>query len=150
MLPTRYRTSLLVLACGLLGAFAATPALAQSSNVETAALLGGRIVGAAKACGINGDRIRRTSERLLSVMASNASSPSEREAAKDHFVAAQAVGTEEARSERSKCQGVHVDFSEMEVKLGRAPFDSDALAAKRGVPALGALKPDGTAAIRKQ
>ena len=139
-----------MLACGLPGAFAATAALAQSSNVELAAALGGRIVGAAKACGINGDRIRRTSERMLSVMASNAGSQAERQAAKNYFVAAQAIGAEEARSERSKCQGVHVDFSEMEVKLGRAPFDSDALAAKRGVPALGALKPDGTAAIRKQ
>ncbi len=113
-------------------------------------MLGGRIIGTAKACGINAERIRKTSERMMSVVSNNAASASEMETAKGYFVAAQSAGAEEVRAERSKCTGIHVDFSEIEVKLGRAPVaDKDPLAAKEGVPALGALKPD-TAATRKQ
>ena len=131
-------------------ALAPVVSLAQS-NVELAAELGGRIVGAAKACGINPDRIRRTSDRLLTVIGSSTATPAEREAATGYFKNAQPAGAEEVRSERSKCQGIHVSFSEIEVKLGRAPIvASDALAAKRGVPAIGELKPDGTPATRKQ
>lgn len=110
-----------------------------------AATLGGRIIGAAKTCGINSERIRRTSERMISVMGANAASPTEKEAAKALFAASQTVGADEVRSERSKCHGIHVEFSEMEVKLGRAPVtDGDRVVAKRGIPALGALKPDST------
>lgn len=144
----RLRTLLAGLA-SLLAGFA-SPALAQSSQVEMVAELGGRIIGAAKACGLNAERIRRTSERLGSVMSSNASSPAERDSAKALFAASQSAGAEEVRGERSKCQFVHVEFSEMEVKLGRAPVsDSDHVAAKRGVPALGVLKSDPSA-TRKQ
>jgi len=113
--------------------------------------LGGRIIGSARACGINAERIRKTSERLISLMGSNAVSQAEKDAARKQFAAAQGAGAEEVRGERSKCQAVHVEFSEMEVKLGRAPAgDNDAVAAKRGVPALGALKPDAGAGTRKQ
>ena len=68
-----------------------------------------------------------------------------------HHVAVEVgTGAEEVRGERSKCQFVHVESSEMEVKLGRAPVsDSDHVAAKRGVPALGVLKSDPSA-TRKQ
>lgn len=138
------------LVVGVLAAFAAPPVLAQSSNVEMVAELGGRIIGAAKACGLNAERIRRTSERLVSVMDSNASSPAEREAVRAQFLRSQGPGAEEVRGERSKCQTVHVEFSEMEIKLGRAPAaDPDRVAAKRGVPALGSLKPEA-ATTRKQ
>ena len=96
------------------------------------------------------DRIRRTSDRLLAVIAGSTATQSERDAAKDYFTNAQAAGAEEVRSERSKCQSVHVSFSEIEVKLGRAPIaDPDPLM-KHGVPAIGVLKPDGTPATRKQ
>ena len=143
--------ALLGLAFGVLAASAAGSAQAQTSSVEMAAMLGGRIIGAAKACGINAERIRRTSERLGSVIGSNAASPAERDAAKSQFTASQSAGSDEVRSERSLCHGVHVDFSEMEVKLGRAPAaEGDSVAAKRGVPALGALKPDAASATRKQ
>lgn len=118
------------------------------SNVELAAELGGRIVGAARACGINPDRIRRTSERLLTVIAGSTGTAAERDAAKGHFTSAQPAGAEEVRSERSKCQGVHVSFSEIEVKLGRAPIEP--LATKRGVPATVELKPNAAPATRKQ
>src|SRR5688500_7562836 len=95
------------LACGLWLAAVPTAVWAQS-NVELAAELGGRIVGAAKACGINPDRIRRTSERLLSLIAGSTGTVAERESAKGHFTGSQAAGAEEIRSERSKCQSVHV------------------------------------------
>jgi hypothetical protein len=135
------------LACGLWLAAVPTAVWAQS-NVELAAELGGRIVGAAKACGINPDRIRRTSERLVTVIGSATATSAARDAALGYFTSAQAAGAEEVRSERSKCQGIHVSFSEIEVKLGRAPIDP--LATKRGVPAIGELKPSVPPVTRKQ
>ena len=146
----RIASRLTGLACGLWLAAAPTAVSAQS-NVELAAELGGRIVGAARACGINPDRIRRTSDRLVSVIGASTASPTEREAAKGYFASAQSAGAEEVRSERSKCQGIHVSFSEIEVKLGRAPAGgTDPLDSKRGVPALGALRPDPAPATRRQ
>jgi len=145
----RVATGLFGLACGLWISAAPATAWAQS-NVELAAELGGRIVGAARACGINPDRVRRTSDRLVSVIGASTASPTEREAAKGYFASAQSAGAEEVRSERSKCQGIHVSFSEIEVKLGRAPASDIDPTPKRGVPVIGALKPDGSAATRKQ
>lgn len=114
-----------------------------------AATLGGRILGAAKACGINTERIRRTAERMVSVLEANAGSKWEKAGVRSLVINAQAAGADEVKSEHSKCQGIHVDFSEMEVKLGRAPASgADRVIAKRGVPALGALKPD--TATRKE
>jgi len=57
------------------GIFASAPAQAQASSVEQAAILGGRIIGAAKACGINAERVRRVSDRLMSVVGGKADSP---------------------------------------------------------------------------
>ncbi len=145
----RVATGLFGLACGLWISAAPATAWAQS-NVELAAELGGRIVGAARACGINPDRVRKTSERLLTMIGSSSATPVERDAAKSHFAGAQAAGADEVRSERSKCQGIHVSFSEIEVKLGRAPASDIDPTPKRGVPVIGALKPDGSAATRKQ
>ena len=121
----------------------AAPVLAESSSVEAAATLGGRILGAAKTCGINSERIRRTAERMVSVLEANASSKWEKAGVRSLVLNGQAAGADEVRSERSKCQGIHVEFSEMEVKLGRAPApDGERVVAKRGVPALGALRPE--------
>jgi hypothetical protein len=104
-------------------------------------MLGGRIVGAAKACGINAERIRRVSERMVVVMDAQASNPTENTSAKEYFSTAQAAGAEQMRSERSKCTSTHVEFSEIEVKLGRAPrVYAEPVAIKRGVPPMGALK----------
>lgn len=113
---------------------------ADATSLETAALLGGRIVGAAKACGINAERIRRTSERMLFVVTNKAASDIERSTATSYFAAGQSTGAEHSRVERSRCTAVHVDFSEIEVKLGRAPaVEKEALAARLGVPSIGAL-----------
>ena len=151
MLRLRFRTACLVVACGLSAALGTTHAIGQTTNVELAGAMGGRIIGAAKACGINAERVRRTSERLMSVLYSKATSAEESKSAKDYFVAAQSAGTEQVRSERSKCSEIHVDFAEIEIRLGRTPgLDNDAVAVKRGVPALGALKPDSAATTRKE
>lgn len=139
----RARRLLLRSAVAAAAAASTSIAMADASSVERAATLGGRIIGAAKTCGINSERIRRTSERMLSVMGANAASPTEKQAAKALFVASQTAGAEEVRSERSMCRGIHVEFSEMEVKLGSAPAtDGERAVAKRGIPALGALKQD--------
>ncbi|MEO8203133.1 MAG: hypothetical protein ABI630_04670 [Betaproteobacteria bacterium] len=137
----------LLFGAALLGV--ATTSQAQTSSVEVAALLTGRVIGAAKACGINSERIRRTSERVITVVAGNAATAEERDSAKRYFLGAQAAGADEVRFEKSKCHSVHVDFSEMEVKLGRAPaVPHDPLALKRGVPAIGALKPEAAGVAR--
>lgn len=125
------------------GMTCAAPAIAQESSVELAAMLGGRIIGAAKACGVNAERVRRVSDRLMSVVGSKAETSAEKENAKKLFATAQASGADQVRFEKSKCSETHVSFSEMEVKLGRAPAsDNDPLAVKRGIPALGALRTD--------
>jgi hypothetical protein len=147
-----YRTPLLagILAFGL-GMSGAAPVQAEASSVEMAATLGGRIIGAAKACGINGERVRRVSERLLSVMKNRAGSVAERDSAQALFTSAQAAGAEQVRFEKSKCSETHVSFSEIEVKLGRPPgADNDAVAVKRGIPALGALGTEGATATTRQ
>ena len=123
-----------------LGTLANAPATAQGSSVRMAAELGGHIVGAAKACGINVDRIRRASERFDAVVIAKGVTAKERDAAKAQFQAAQSTGLQQVRFERSRCSTVHVEFAEMESKLGRAPSNDDGrLAAKKGVPALGAI-----------
>ena len=122
----------------------------EPSNVELVAMMGGRIVGAAKACNINAERVRKTSERLAAVLAARAASEAERRSAMSYFERSQGAGAEQIRSEKSKCNEIHVDFSEIEVKLGRAPAaETDRVVAKRGVPPLGALKPEA-AATQKQ
>ena len=151
---SQVRASVMLAAFGLCafgtGAAHAQAPAAEATGVELAAMLGGRIIGAAKACGINADRVRRTSERLASVVSAKAGSTAERDNAKAYFAAAQASGAELVRFEKSKCSEIHVSFSEIEVKLGRAPAaDNDPLAAKRGVPAIGAIKLDtGSANLR--
>lgn len=146
------RLSLRLLATGLcLSADIGVAQAQTTTNVELAAMLGGRIVGAAKACGINGERIRKVSERMLTVMGAQAASETQSTSAKEYFSAAQAAGAEQMRSERLKCTGIHVDFSEIEVKLGRAPrVYTDPVVAKRGVPTLGALKPDLGAPVARE
>lgn len=119
------------------------PLHAQTTNLEMVAMFGGRIIGAAKACGINAERIRRTSGRLRNLIDQKATSGQERESASRLLASSQAAGTEEVRSERSRCSGVHVDFSEIEIKLDSRPGGSsnDPVVAKRGVPPIGVLQP---------
>jgi hypothetical protein len=127
-----------------LGMMTSAPSTAQTSNVLAAAELGGHIIGAAKACGLNVERIRRASERLDAVVFAKGATEKERDAAKAQFRTAQSTGAQQVRFERSRCSSVHVDFAEMETKLGRAPSNDDGrLAAKRGVPALGAIHLNG-------
>lgn len=142
----RIRTIAVALACGLTAGLAAPSAHAETeaSNVELVAMMGGRIIGAAKACSINAERVRRTSERLLGIVNAKASSNAEKQSARAYFEQAQSAGAEQVRSERSRCSEVHVDFSEIEVRLGRASAAEDRVVAKRGVPPLGALKPEVT------
>jgi hypothetical protein len=90
---------------------------------------------------------------MLAVVSSKAGTEAERKSAAGFFESAQAVGVEQIRSERSRCNEIHVDFSEIEMKLGRAPIapppDTDRSVAKRGVPPLGALKPESIATQRQ-
>jgi hypothetical protein len=131
-----------------LGMLGAASANAETTSIEQAAMLGGQVIGAAKACGINAERVRRVSDRLLSVVSIKAASVDERDRAKNYFASAQIAGADQVRFERSKCSEIHVGFSEMEVKLGRAPVgENDPVAVRRGIPALGAVNPGTTGAI---
>ena len=143
--------ALLALACGLAAGLGTATARAEveASNLEMVAMLGGRIIGAAKACNINAERIRKTADRMLSIVSQKAGSDAERKSALGYFQSAQAAGAEQVRAERSRCSETHVDFSEIEVKLGRAAVapapEGDRVVAKRGVPPLGALKTEPSA-----
>lgn len=131
------------LACVLGVASRGVLAQAQSSGIEVAAAYGGRVVGAAKACGINAERIRKVSDRMLSVVAIKSVSAAENRMARDYFGSNQSIGAEQIRADKSRCSSIHVDFSEMEVKLTRPVVrEHEALALKRGGPALGALGTD--------
>lgn len=150
---TRFSPASVALATALFAGLGAAPVLAETSNLEMVAMVGGRIIGAAKACNINADRVRKTSERMLAVVSARAANETERKSAAGYFESAQAVGVEQVRSERSRCNEIHVDFSEIEMKLGRAPVspsaDADRSVAKRGVPPLGALRTE-SGATQKQ
>ena len=147
-MPFSRSCALLLLACGLSAGIAF--AQAEPSNLELVAMMGGRILGAAKACNVNGDRIRRTADRLVSIVNAKAATPAERKTALGYFESAKDAGAEQVRSERSRCNEIHVDFSEMEIKLGRAPgIDNDRVVAKRGVPPMGAIRPDASATRRE-
>lgn len=130
----------------LSGILAALPLHAQTTNLEMVALSGGRLIGAATACGINAARVRKTSDRLLWLVNEKADSAKEKESAAKLFTSAQGAGAAEIRLEKSNCAGIHVEFSEIEVRLGRVPGAAkDAVAARRGVPPLGALPADKSA-----
>jgi hypothetical protein len=148
----RFRThsAALTLACALAAGFGVAPAHAEESNVELVAMMGGRIIGAARACNINAERIRKTADRMLAVVSARAGSEAERKSALGYFETAQGAGAEQVRSERSRCNDIHVDFSEIEVKLGRvAGTSAERVAVRRGIPPLGALRTEATA-TRKQ
>ena len=138
--PVSFRRMAWALTGLLTGLLTSTPLLARPTNLEMVALVSGRIVGAARACSINPDRIRNASDRILSLVNDKAASVAEKAAATRQFINAQTDGGEDIRSARSRCTGVHVQFSEIEVKLGRAPGSAvNAVVAKRGVPLLGSL-----------
>lgn len=125
----------------------ATLAHAQASNVELLGMLGGRVIGGAKACGINPERVRKAADKLLLLVRSKASSSAESAAATRLFAAARTEG-ETVRADKDQCSSVHVELSGIEVKLAKFPGgEPDASATARAappVPPLGALPPELT------
>ena len=149
---SRPRTAYSPTAWVLLGILAVLPAHvhAQSIDAELVAQLGGRIVGAARACGINAERIRLASERLLHVMHDNSSSTKIRTSAEKKFATGQNTGYARVRADDFSCTSAHVGFSELEVKLGRLPSPpAAAIAARPGIPPLGALRPELSGGVRR-
>ena len=145
MQKSRIRVHFRNLACALCAA--GLPALAQepvTTNVELLAMFGGRIVGAAKACAINPERVRKAGEKVLLLAKSKAGSEGEQESAMRTFASAQRVGSDDVRADKTRCSDVHVDFSEIEVKLAKYPGGDPQVVARRFRPVqpLGALRPD--------
>ena len=148
MLDDRTRMHFRLLAWTLSGALSAALAHAQATNAELLATYGGRIIGNAKACRINAERIRRTTEKVLLLVKSKALSAAEQDSVTDLFAAAQKSGADEVRAQKVRCQDVHVEFSEVEIKLVKHPGgESTAAHRSRPVQPLGALKPDSAQAI---
>ena len=142
----RTREQLRNLVWALTAALSVTLVQAQVvSNVDMLAMFGGRIIGGARACGINAERIRKASEKLLLLVRSKADSEAEQAAAAKIFSSTQQVGTDDVRAEKTRCAEIHVELSEIEVKLAKYPGgDSEAIAARRArrpVLPLGALRP---------
>ena len=95
------------------------PAFAQLTNAETIAGLSGRIIGAAKACGVDGNRLAKTAEKVFAVVKVRARSDKEEGAAVMLFVDAINAGGSEVTSGRSSCREARSAFSEMERKVDR-------------------------------
>ena len=140
-----------LLAWVISGTLLAGLAHAQTTNVELLGMLGGRVIGGAKACGITAERVRKASAKVLELVKSKAESEAERRAATGFFDSYQAAGGDEVRAAKNRCSWVHVEFSEIEVKLEKFP-PGDSLAsgiAPRPVPPLGQLRlPAGAATGR--
>lgn len=136
MIERRWLAFLRRLTLGLMVAGAGTPALAQTVATDGTIATLGRLTGAAKACGLNPERIRKATQRVQAAIDASRTSPPERAAAIAQFNAAQTEGENEARAERSQCTSVHVSFSRLELRLGPA----ESVAAKRGVPAISELR----------
>jgi len=153
MLNNRIRTYVCILAWASSGAW--MPARAQeqtTSNVDLLAMFGGRITGAARACAINPERVRKAGEKVLLLAKSKAASEAELESVARVFASAQKVGYDDARADKTRCSEVHVDFSEIEVKLAKYPGGDPQVAARRSRPVqpLGALEPGIGGTIEKR
>ena len=144
MVNYRFRMRVCVLAWACSGAWSVALAQTPTTNVDLLAMFGGRIVGAAKACAINAERVRKAGEKVLLLVKSKAGSQAEQQSAAAAFASAQKVGHDDVRSEKTRCTDVHVEFSEIEVKLAKYPGGDAPVASRRsrGVQPLGALRPE--------
>lgn len=110
----------------LAGFMACTPVHAQMTDLERAAQAGGRVMAAAQICRISAERIRSTSERMLSMLRERAGSVEAKASIARLFAPGQPVRAAVARPSRLQCAGVHVEFSELEVKLAKPPATTGA------------------------
>jgi hypothetical protein len=92
-------------------------AFAQLSNAQTIAGLGGRILGAGKACGVDGNRLARSGEKVLTVSKARANSDRDRSAAVSLFMDAYNAGISEVSAGRTSCSTARSAVADLESKL---------------------------------
>jgi hypothetical protein len=105
----------LLLACYVF----ADAAFCELSNVDTLAVHSGRILGAAKACGIDGQRLKGTAELAFLTINARAASKREQEQATSIFAVAMDEGTKQVRSGQAKCAEVRSAYETIDRDLRR-------------------------------
>jgi len=88
--------------------------IVAQSNINTIAGLSGKIVGAARACGIDGNRLATTTERVFRVINQRARSKSEAGDATLLFAKMINVGVDEIASRRTSCEQARKAFADIE------------------------------------
>lgn len=93
------------------------PAFGQMTNAEAIATLTGRIIGAAKACGVDGRRLSNTGARVFALVNARAGSERERGAATALFSVAYEVGIKQVASGKIRCQDARHVFEDTEARF---------------------------------
>jgi len=104
-----------LLCSGLFSAGPATPA--SYTNVESIAGHGGRIIGAARACGVDGDRLERTTKKLFAAINARARSKKEAGEATMLFVRTMQWGADEIRRDSSLCAQTRRALADVEAQF---------------------------------
>jgi hypothetical protein len=102
------------------GALCASQAFAQTTHAELFAQRGGRIVGAAKVCGIEEARLLRIGDRISGIVTATVSSREEQSQATDLFISGYEVGFNEAETKKTACAAVIADLVWLEDELAEA------------------------------
>src|SRR4051812_16795913 len=102
-------TLLLVMLC------TATPAHSQLTNAETIAALGGRVIGGAKACGVDGARLRTTTAKIFDTV--NARAKTEKEAGRATWLFTQTLDQSMSTTKRAECRDAERAFEEIEKRF---------------------------------
>jgi hypothetical protein len=102
------------------GALCASQALAQTTYAELFAQHGGRIVGSAMACGIEGARLWKIGDRISNIVSAKVSSRDEQSQATDLFISGYEVGFNEVEAKKTACTAVIADLLWLEGELAAA------------------------------
>lgn len=96
---------------------ATTGVMAQLSNAESIAALGGRILGAAKACGVSGSDTAAVGEKILKTASARAGSEKERGAVLLLFTDTYNVGAAQVSSGAVKCSDARSAFRDLQRRV---------------------------------
>ena len=95
------------------------PAFADLSNAETIAAGSGRIIGAAKACDVDGSRLRALGEKVFAVLNVRAKSERDQGSATGIFASTYNTGIDQVASGKIKCAAARSAFKDLELKFSK-------------------------------
>lgn len=95
------------------------PAHADFSNAESLGVLGGRVIGGAKACDVDGTRLRATTEKLFAVVNVRSKTKNEASSATLLFTTAYNQGVDQIRRRDYTCRDARAAFAEIERRFAK-------------------------------